>query len=204
MAAVSVSSASSSNESFHSDKNTVTRQSSNPELERPNPWKKKEVVPPEPADKAKDPPPAVAPPKEDGDAKPEKGEKEPKEPVVKKFDNKTYVEAPLPKTNPWNKGKKGSAQSAAPTSPAPVAKAPVVKPGTVMKYKVLFMISLISGLHQLIRKKRIHLSIIFCVIRFENFGQLLGSWYLHKLLHKVPVLAGLSVNIEVELEGMKD
>lgn len=201
MAAVSVSSASSSNESFHSDKNTVTRQSSNPELERPNPWKKKEVVPPEPADKAKDPPPAVAPPKEDGDAKPEKGEKEP---VVKKFDNKTYVEAPLPKTNPWNKGKKGSAQSAAPTSPAPVAKAPVVKPGTVMKYKVLFMIRLISGLHQLIRKKRIHLSIIFCMIRFENFGQLLGSWYLHKLLHKVPVLAGLSVNIEVELEGIKD
>lgn len=131
MAAVSVSSASSSNESFHSDKNTVTRQSSNPELERPNPWKKKEVVPPEPADKAKDPPPAVAPPKEDGDAKPEKGEKEPKEPVVKKFDNKTYVEAPLPKTNPWNKGKKGSAQSAAPTSPAPVAKAPVVKPEPV-------------------------------------------------------------------------
>lgn len=128
MAAVSVSSASSSNESFHSDKNTVTRQSSNPEVERPNPWKKKEVIVPEPAEKVKDPAPTVPPPKEDGDNKSEKGDKdkESKEPKVKKFDNKTYVEAPLPKTNPWNKGK----GPAGPSSPKPVAKPPVVKPGT--------------------------------------------------------------------------
>lgn len=38
----------------------------------------------------------------------EKSEKE--KTKVKKFDNKNYVEAPLPKSNPWNK-------SAQPTSP---------------------------------------------------------------------------------------
>ena len=27
------------------------------------------------------------------------------EEIVKKFDNVNYVEAPIPKTNPWNKGK---------------------------------------------------------------------------------------------------
>ena len=31
-----------------------------------------------------------------------KGEKDS---LVKKFDNKNFVEAPIPKTNPWNKGK---------------------------------------------------------------------------------------------------
>ncbi|CAI9725419.1 Hypothetical predicted protein [Octopus vulgaris] len=34
---------------------------------------------------------------------------------VKKFDNKTYVEAPLPKHNPWNKGKTGNSKQANPT-----------------------------------------------------------------------------------------
>jgi hypothetical protein len=124
MAAVSVSSASSSSESFHSEKNTVTRQSSNPEVERPNPWKKKETVPAEPAEKVKEAPPAADPTKEEGDTK---GEKEAKEPKVKKFDNKTYVEAPLPKTNPWNKGKKNPAGPASPKA-APM-KPPVVEAG---------------------------------------------------------------------------
>ncbi|GAB1607282.1 la-related protein 1B isoform X2 [Argonauta hians] len=36
---------------------------------------------------------------------------------VKKFDNKTYVEAPLPKHNPWNKGKAGNCNKQANPTP---------------------------------------------------------------------------------------
>lgn len=131
MAAVSVGNATTSNESFHSEKNTVTRQSSDPELERPNPWKKKETVPSEPIEKVKEVPPAADPLKEEGETKGEKGEKEAKELKVKKFDNKTYVEAPLPKTNPWNKGKKNPAGPASPKAAA--AKPPIVEPGIVTR-----------------------------------------------------------------------
>ncbi|XP_033742068.1 la-related protein 1B-like [Pecten maximus] len=44
---------------------------------------------------------------------------------VKKFDKKNFVEAPIPKTNPWNKGK-GPAAAPKPVSVAPVTKAPPV------------------------------------------------------------------------------
>lgn len=46
--------------------------------------------------------------------------KEKTTPKVKKFDNKNYVEAPIPKTNPWNK-------SAGPVPKTPPAAAPVKK-----------------------------------------------------------------------------
>lgn len=76
-------------------------------MERLNFWKKKEVVFLEFVDKVKDFFLVVVFLKEDGDVKLEKGEKEFKEFVVKKFDNKIYVEVLLFKINFWNKGKKG-------------------------------------------------------------------------------------------------
>lgn len=76
-------------------------------MERLNFWKKKEVVFLEFVDKVKDFFLVVVFLKEDGDVKLEKGEKEFKEFVVKRFDNKIYVEVLLFKINFWNKGKKG-------------------------------------------------------------------------------------------------
>lgn len=76
-------------------------------MERLNFWKKKEIVFLEFVDKVKDFFLVVVFLKEDGDVKLEKGEKEFKEFVVKKFDNKIYVEVLLFKINFWNKGKKG-------------------------------------------------------------------------------------------------
>lgn len=76
-------------------------------MERLNFWKKEEIVFLEFVDKVKDFFLVVVFLKEDGDVKLEKGEKEFKEFVVKKFDNKIYVEVLLFKINFWNKGKKG-------------------------------------------------------------------------------------------------
>ena len=67
--------------------------------------------------------------KDDGDGS---GDKEKKPDGPKIFDNKKFVEAPIPKTNPWKK-KQVPAQGPAPAlpkvaAPAPAPAAPVKKP----------------------------------------------------------------------------
>ncbi|OWF45150.1 la-related protein 1B-like [Mizuhopecten yessoensis] len=56
---------------------------------------------------------------------------------VKKFDNKNFVEAPLPKTNPWNKGKTPAVAAPKPVPVAPVAKAPVPVPVSPVQAPVI-------------------------------------------------------------------
>ena len=63
---------------------------------------------------------------QDGNNGDKSGKKDGKENGPKIFDNKTFVEAPIPKTNPWNKA---AANNPAPVRPAPVPAATVTKPG---------------------------------------------------------------------------
>ena len=135
MAAASVSAGGTSNETFNTENETVNPQSSTPEAPppRPNPWKKLDPPPPpsKPAvvndSQVKETDVQTKTEKQAPPAKEKIEDKEEKETknvsVVKKFDNKNYVEAPLPKTNPWNKN------SSSNNAPVPVSMA--TKPGKV-------------------------------------------------------------------------
>lgn len=118
------------NEHFQSDSAEI--QSSDNAIKNPQDGSDKSASPSEPnrLDSNSSDPGA-----ESNDGKKESEDKS--QPKVKKFDNKNYVEAPIPKTNPWNKGK--SPAAVAVPIPVPVKKAPLsppvapVQPPSVLK-----------------------------------------------------------------------
>jgi hypothetical protein len=68
------------------------------------------------------------------------GKKDGKENGPKIFDNKTFVEAPIPKTNPWNKP---GASNPAPSNPTPVPTA--AKQGEIFDYISMCLTDCIRG-----------------------------------------------------------